>query len=74
METLRERSNCEKHSLVSFSTSQYKQIGNAVPVNMAYHIGKCAIAMLECNKKPIQQTLPNLTGAKFDREFTQFQD
>lgn len=27
-------------------TSQYKQIGNAVPVNLAYHIGKCLIAML----------------------------
>jgi DNA (cytosine-5)-methyltransferase 1 len=28
-------------------SSQYKQIGNAVPVNLGYHIGKCAIAMLE---------------------------
>jgi DNA (cytosine-5)-methyltransferase 1 len=27
-------------------TSQYKQIGNAVPVNLAYHIGKCVIEML----------------------------
>ncbi|MGK7942662.1 MAG: DNA (cytosine-5-)-methyltransferase [Crocosphaera sp.] len=27
-------------------TSQYKQIGNAVPVNMAYHIGKCIIKIL----------------------------
>lgn len=27
--------------------SQYKQIGNAVPVNLSYHIGKCIIAMLE---------------------------
>lgn len=26
--------------------SQYKQIGNAVPVNLAYHIAKCLIAML----------------------------
>lgn len=31
------------------TSSQYKQIGNAVPVNMAYHIGKCAIAMLANN-------------------------
>ena len=29
------------------STSQYKQIGNAVPVNLGYHLGKCLIAMLE---------------------------
>jgi len=27
--------------------SQYKQIGNAVPCNLGYHIGKCLIAMLE---------------------------
>lgn len=26
--------------------SQYKQIGNAVPVNLGYHIGRCLIAML----------------------------
>ena len=30
------------------STSvQYKQIGNAVPVNLGYHIGRCLIAMLD---------------------------
>ncbi|MDR2884741.1 MAG: DNA (cytosine-5-)-methyltransferase [Deferribacteraceae bacterium] len=28
-------------------SSQYKQIGNAVPVNLAYHIGCCLIAMLD---------------------------
>lgn len=28
-------------------SSQYKQIGNAVPVNMGFHLGKCLIAMLE---------------------------
>lgn len=27
--------------------SQYKQIGNAVPVNLSYHIGRCVIAMLD---------------------------
>ena len=31
---------------------QYKQIGNAVPVNLAYHMGKCMIAMLE-GKTPL---------------------
>jgi DNA (cytosine-5)-methyltransferase 1 len=28
------------------TNSQYKQIGNAVPVNMAYHIGRSVIAMV----------------------------
>ncbi len=27
-------------------SSQYKQIGNAVPVNLGYHIGRCVVAML----------------------------
>ncbi len=27
-------------------SSQYKQIGNAVPVNLGFHIGQCLIAML----------------------------
>ncbi|MEA5470497.1 DNA (cytosine-5-)-methyltransferase [Spirulina sp. 06S082] len=27
-------------------SAQYRQIGNAVPVNMAYHLGQCLIAML----------------------------
>lgn len=35
--------------------SQYKQIGNAVPVNLAYYIGQCLIAML--NKKPNLKTM-----------------
>lgn len=29
------------------TASQYKQIGNAVPVNLGYHIGLCLIAMLK---------------------------
>lgn len=32
---------------VGSTVSQYKQIGNAVPVNLGYHIGKCLIAMLK---------------------------
>ena len=27
--------------------AQYRQIGNAVPVNLGYHIGRCVVAMLE---------------------------
>lgn len=38
--------------------SQYKQIGNAVPTNLGYHIGKCIIAMLE--KKPDTKTMEML--------------
>jgi DNA (cytosine-5)-methyltransferase 1 len=30
---------------------QYKQIGNAVPVNLGYHVGRCLVAMLEGKKK-----------------------
>jgi DNA (cytosine-5)-methyltransferase 1 len=28
-------------------SSQYRQIGNAVPVNLAFHVGRCITAMLE---------------------------
>jgi len=37
------------------TSSQYKQIGNAVPCNLGYHIGKCLIAMLE--NKPDLKTM-----------------
>jgi DNA (cytosine-5)-methyltransferase 1 len=30
-------------------SSQYKQIGNAVPVNLGYHIGRCVMQMLSNN-------------------------
>jgi len=33
-------------------SAQYKQIGNAVPVNLGYHVGRCLVAMLK--KKPEQ--------------------
>lgn len=32
------------------TNAQYKQIGNAVPVNLGYHVGRCLVAMLEKNK------------------------
>ena len=35
--------------------AQYKQIGNAVPVNLGYHIGRCLVAMLE--EKPDLETM-----------------
>lgn len=37
------------------TASQYKQIGNAVPCNLGYHIGMCLIAMLE--NKPDLETM-----------------
>lgn len=36
-------------------SAQYKQIGNAVPVNLGYHIGRCLIAMLK--RKPDAETM-----------------
>lgn len=37
------------------TASQYKQIGNAVPVNLGYHMGRCIIAMLD--NKPDLETM-----------------
>ena len=37
------------------TASQYKQIGNAVPVNLGYHLGRCLIATL--NRKPDLTTM-----------------
>lgn len=41
-------------------TSQYKQIGNAVPVNLGYHIGKCIISMLDrkIDKEEMEEFFP----------------
>lgn len=36
-------------------SAAYKQIGNAVPVNLGFHIGRCIIAMLE--KRMDQETM-----------------
>jgi len=35
-------------------SSQYKQIGNAVPVNLSYHIGTCLIAILNNDYKNLK--------------------
>lgn len=40
-------------------SAQYKQIGNAIPVNLAYHIGRCAIATLNRETpQPVRQPEP----------------
>ena len=36
----------DEWSFAGSVASQYKQIGNAVPVNLGYHVGRCVIAML----------------------------
>lgn len=47
-------------------SSQYKQIGNAVPVNLGYHIGRAAIAMLgggfDASEQEIVEPLPIVNG------------
>lgn len=35
--------------------AQYKQIGNAVPVNLGYHVGRCVLAAL--GKIPLEDTM-----------------
>ncbi len=45
----------DKWQFAGSVASQYKQIGNAVPVNLSYHIGECLIAMLE--NKPDPKTM-----------------
>lgn len=35
------------------TNAQYKQIGNAVPVNLGYHVGRCLVAMLEGKKDDV---------------------
>ncbi len=45
----------DKWNFIGSTASQYKQIGNAVPVNLGYHMGRCLIAMLE--NKPDLKTM-----------------
>ena len=45
-------------------SSKYKQIGNAVPVNMAYHIGRGVIAMLTGEHVDEFVSVPALTRAQ----------
>jgi len=52
---------------IGSASSAYKQIGNAVPVNLGYHIGRCAIAMLE--KKPNLKTMVEAESAGMELSF-----
>jgi DNA (cytosine-5)-methyltransferase 1 len=42
------------------TASNYKQIGNAVPVNLAYHIGKAIIAMLDGKYDEASMVFPQM--------------
>lgn len=46
-------------------SSQYKQIGNAVPPNLGYHIGCCLIAMLNGEFNP--EIMEKLTPQKYEQ-------
>lgn len=35
--------------------AQFKQIGNAVPVNLGYHVGRCVLAAL--GEIPLEDTM-----------------
>lgn len=48
---------------------QYKQIGNAVPVNLAYHIGDMLVKMLNGDyKNMIEEDVENLQVSLFSRD------
>lgn len=46
------------------TASQYKQIGNALPTNVAFHMGRCLIAMLEKNPDPKTMEVVDEPGQK----------
>jgi len=48
--------------------SQYKQIGNAVPVNLGYYIGRCLISML--NNKPDKYVKCSPTNIKIEPQIS----
>lgn len=50
---------------IGSAASQYKQIGNAVPVNLGYHIGKCIAAMFDGVKEAEDMDIVNEFKPKF---------
>lgn len=61
----------DEWKFVGSVSSQYRQIGNAVPVNLAYHVGKCLIAMLK--GKPDFDNMFELEAADINTELANFQ-
>ena len=52
---------------------QYKQIGNAVPVNLAYHMGKCIAAMLDGNTPDFAEIIPYIDPKEVEEAETEAQ-
>ena len=53
-------------------TSQYKQIGNAVPVNLGYYLGKCILSMMRLEKNSSEvETLERITD-NYDNDLPLF--
>jgi DNA (cytosine-5)-methyltransferase 1 len=51
-ESARIQSFPDDWNFVGSVASKYKQIGNAVPVNLAFHVGRCLVAMLSGKVEP----------------------
>lgn len=57
----------DEWEFVGSTAAKYKQIGNAVPVNLGYHLGRCIIAML--TNKPDYETMDIVQPMYMDRLF-----
>ena len=55
-------------------SAQYKQIGNAVPVNLGFHIGRCLIAMLSGQHDPKTMEIESTTTPKKQPQLLLFED
>lgn len=55
----------DEWEFVGSTSSQYKQIGNAVPVNLGYHIASCLIAMLDGVKEANDMEILSNATSKF---------
>ena len=49
------------------TSSQYKQIGNAVPVNLGFHLGRCLISMLDGTFDPKTMQIVDPKDSDFKR-------
>jgi len=68
-ESARIQSFPDDWSFVGSVASKYKQIGNAVPVNLAFHVGRCLIAMLSGKFKPETMVIQKAAEKQLDWVF-----